>query len=111
MSVARTRKRKPGCDCRILAQNHGQSVGFFAGEQPALQISDFPGVPVSGREFRKRLGDQEVEMRLLAKEIGLVSGDGVDQVDHLLDVVTIAREEVVAVLRVRGQVQSCAIAA
>ncbi len=45
-------------------------------------------------------------MRLLAEEVGLVGADGIDQVDHLLDVVAIPLKEVVAILLVRRQVES-----
>ncbi len=66
-------------------------------EQPALQISDFRLIPYSARQVGKRLRGEEVEMPRLAEEIGLVGGDGVDQMDQL-GLMAVGRKHVIAVV-------------
>ena len=70
---------------RATGQGHGDGVGLFArGARgaPDVQLRPVFG-PGAGGHLRHRLFAEEVEVRVLAKEKGMIGRDRIDQIAHL----------------------------
>jgi hypothetical protein len=84
MSVARILKEKPGWVRLYSLSTIARVYGSSPVEQPALQASKGLRRHVAAMFGKHCRGGEEIEVPRLAKEIGLVGGHHVDQMNQLL---------------------------
>ncbi len=85
----------------ILAENHGQRVGLLARGATGAPHQQRAAPSFCSAVPAKPFCDQEIEVSWLAKKIGLVGSDYIDEGNDLL-IQSLATEKIIAILGVRG---------